>query len=161
MDNIKLSAEMISEIEEWILKFPAKQKRSAVIAALTIVQRHNNGWLSQGLLDAVAVYLELPTIAVYEVATFYSMFELQPVGKYKICVCTNLSCMLCGCKEVVAHLKNKLDVDFGEVTKDGKFSLKEVECIAACDKAPVIEVNGKQFKNVTTQSVDEILVSLK
>jgi len=125
------------------------------------LQRHNNGWLSQGLLDAVAVYLELPTIAVYEVATFYSMFELQPVGKYKICVCTNLSCMLCGCKEVVAHLKNKLDVDFGEVTKDGKFSLKEVECIAACDKAPVIEVNGKQFKNVTTQSVDEILVSLK
>ena len=161
MDNINLSAEMISEIEEWILKFPAKQKRSAVIAALTIVQRHNNGWLSQGLLDAVAVYLELPTIAVYEVATFYSMFELQPVGKYKICVCTNLSCMLCGCKKIVSHLKNKLNLDFGQTTKDSKFTLKEIECIAACDKAPVIQVNGKYFENVTIESVDQILAELE
>ncbi len=161
MVNVSLSTQMILEIEEWVVKFPKKHKKSAVIAALTIVQRYNNGWLNNELLNAVAEYLELPTIAVYEVATFYSMFELQPVGKYKICVCTNISCMLCGGVTVANHLKNKLNINFGEITNDGKFSLKEIECIAACDHAPVVEINGKQFKNVTVESVDEILVNLE
>lgn len=161
MSHIYLSTEMILEIEEWVAKFPKKHKKSSIIAALTIVQKHNNGWLSNQLLDAVAEYLNLPKISVYEIATFYSMFELHPVGKYKICVCTNVSCMLCGCVEVSNHLKNKLNINFGEITNDGKFSLKAVECIAACDKAPVIEINGKQFSNVSCESVDEILVGLE
>ena len=123
---IDLPLEVTSKIDTWILKFPNGRKKSALIAALTIVQEHNNGWLSRELLDAVAAYLELPKIAVYEVASFYSMFELKPVGKYKICVCTNVSCMLCGCKKIVSHLKNKLNLDFGQTTKDSKFNLKEI-----------------------------------
>jgi NADH-quinone oxidoreductase subunit E len=165
MDNISsaipLTLDMIAEIDKWILKFPSGHKKSAVIAALTIVQQHNNGWLSEELLSAVAQYLELPLISVYEVATFYSNFELQPVGKYKIGICTNISCMLCGCKEITKHLKNKLNINFGEITKDGRFSLKAVECIASCDKAPVIDINGNQFANVTIESIDQILMSLE
>ena len=168
MGNISLSDELtlltpdvIAEIEQWIIKFPEKRKKSAIIAALAVVQRHNNGWLSDRLLTEVAEYLELPKISVYEVATFYSMFELKPVGKYKIAICTNISCMLCGCKSIVNHVKNKLNIEFDEVTNNGKFSLKQGECIAACDKAPVIQINNQQFYNVTTELIDKILEDLE
>lgn len=158
---MSLSKEMILEIEEWIKKFPEQHKQSSVIAALTIAQSYNNGWLNRELLDSVAVYLNLPKISVYEVASFYSMFELQPVGKYKISVCTNISCMLCGSCEISRHLQKRLKINFGDITHDGKFSLKEIECISACDKAPVVEINGKQFSNMTVASIDQILVGLK
>ncbi|MGD0466499.1 MAG: NAD(P)H-dependent oxidoreductase subunit E [Gammaproteobacteria bacterium] len=158
---IELPLEITSEIDAWILKFPKQHKKSAIIAALTIVQQYNGGWLSKELLNAVANYLEIPKIAVYEVASFYSMFELKPVGKYKICVCTNVSCMLCGCKEIASHLKNKLNLNFGESSKDFKFTLKEVECLAACDKSPVMQINGKYFENVTIDVIDKILAELK
>lgn len=156
-----LSHKVREQIDHWIKKYPANQKQSAVISALTIVQKENGGYLTQELMDAVAAYLGMPKIAVYEVATFYSMFELKPVGKYKICVCTNISCMLCGSEEIVAHLKEKLGINFGETTPDGKFSLKSVECLAACGSAPAMQIDRDYYENLTCQSVDDILASLE
>ena len=121
-----------AEIDRWIVKYPVDQKQSAVMAALRIAQDENDGWLSTPVMDAVADYLEMPTIAVYEVATFYSMYELQPVGKHKLCVCTNISCMLNGSDEVVAHLEKKTGTKLGGTSADNRYTLKEVECLGAC-----------------------------
>lgn len=150
-----------AEIDTWIAKYPADQKQSAVMAALRIVQDANGGWLTNELMDAVAEYLEMPKVSVYEVATFYSMYEHKPVGKHKICVCTNVSCLLCGSEGIVDHLKQKLGVsEFGEVTEDGRFSLKEVECLGACGGAPMFQIGRKYYENLTPEKVDEILDSL-
>ena len=111
--NTLFNEEIRAEIDRWIAKYPAEQKRSAVMAALTIVQDQNKGYLTNDLMDAVAEYLEMPSIAVYEVATFYSMYELEPVGRHKICVCTNISCMLCGADNIVDHVENKLGIKLG------------------------------------------------
>ncbi len=154
-----LSTEQRAEIDGWISKYPPEQKRSALIAALRIVQ-NTNGWLSPELMDAVADYLELPRIAVYEVATFYSMFDLKPIGRHKICICTNISCMLCGSGEIVRHLEKKLDVRLGETTADGKFTLKEVECLAACAGGPMFQIGQQFYENLTPEKVDSILGSL-
>lgn len=148
------------EIDTWIVKYPPEQKQSAVIPALTIVQEHNNGWLSEELMDAVADYLDMPKIAVYEVATFYSMYELKPVGRHKLAVCTNISCMLAGSEKIVKHLKKRLDIGFGETTADGKFALKEVECLGACANAPVIHMGKHYYENLTPEKLDEILDKL-
>lgn len=148
------------EIDEWVVKYPPEQKQSAVIPALTIVQEHNNGWLSEELMDAVANYLDMPKIAVYEVATFYSMYELKPVGRHKLAVCTNISCMLAGSEKIVKHLKQRLNIGFGETTADGKFALKEVECLGACANAPVIHTGKRYYENLTPEKVDEILDKL-
>lgn len=156
-----LTPTSIEAIEKILIKFPENRKESAIISALMIVQQENNGWLTTELMDAVADYLKIPKIAVYEVATFYSMYELKPVGKYKICICTNLSCMLCGADEIVEYLKNKLNINFGEVTKDGKFSLKKVECLAACGGAPVLQIGEKCYENLTINKVNEILKNLE
>lgn len=156
-----LSQNVRSQIDAWIKKYPADQKQSAVLSALTIVQTENGGYLTQDLMDAVAAYLGMPKIAVYEVATFYSMFELEPVGKYKICVCTSVSCMLCGSEEIVAHLKEKLGITFGETTADGKFTLKSVECLAACGSAPAMQIGPTYYENLSCQTVDDILASLE
>ncbi len=158
--NEQLSAEARAEIDQWIAKYPPEQKRSAVMAALRIVQDANGGWLTEGLIEAVANYLDMAPIAVYEVASFYSMYEHKPVGRHKICVCTNISCMLCGSESVVEYLKNKLEITFGEVTPDGKFSLKEVECLGACVKAPVIQIGNTYYENLTPQKIDKILAEL-
>ncbi|MDH5300441.1 MAG: NADH-quinone oxidoreductase subunit NuoE [Gammaproteobacteria bacterium] len=150
-----------AEIDIWVAKYPADQKQSAVMAALRIVQDANAGWLTNDLMDAVAEYLDMPKVSVYEVATFYSMYERKPVGKHKICVCTNVSCMLCGSDQIVSHLKNKLGVKgFGEITADGRFSLKEVECLGACGGAPMFQIGRKYYENLTPAKVDEILDSL-
>ncbi len=149
-----------AEIDRWIAKYPSEQKRSAVMAALRILQDQNKGYLTNDLMDAVAEYLDLPPIAVYEVATFYSMYELEAVGKHKICVCTNISCMLRGSDEIVEHLRKRLGIGLGETTNDGRFTLKEVECLGACVEAPMFQIADNYHGNLTPETVDEILDGL-
>ena len=156
-----LSTNACREIDEWIAKYPPEQKQSAVMAALRIAQDENEGALSNEIMEAVAAYLDMPSIAVYEVATFYSMYELKPVGKHKICVCTNISCMLNGSDQVVQHLQNKLGIGFGDITDDKQFSLKEVECLGACVNAPVAQIGRDYYENLTPEKLDEILAGLK
>jgi NADH-quinone oxidoreductase subunit E len=152
-----LSAHVREEIDHWLKKFPADRKRSAVIAALHAVQ-HEHGHLPQASMDAVATYLELPPIQVYEVASFYSMFETSPCGRNHISVCTNISCMLRGGEELLAHVEKRLGVKVGESTPDGRFFIKrEEECLAACNGAPMMMVNHVYFENLTPEKVDQIL----
>jgi NADH-quinone oxidoreductase subunit E len=152
-----LSEHIRHEIDHWLTKFPPDRKRSAVLAALRAVQ-HDAGYLTRETMDAVAEYLELPPIQVYEVATFYSMFETKPVGRHSISVCTNISCMLCGGEEVLAHVEKRLGVKVGESTADGRFYLKrEEECLAACNNAPMMMVDHVYYENLTPDKVDEIL----
>lgn len=158
LDLIKPSSR--EEIDRWIAKYPAEQKQSAVMAALRIVQDQNGGYLTDDLMDAIAEYLGMPAIAVYEVATFYSMYELQPVGRHKICVCTNISCMLCASDEIVNHLENRLGIKMGETTADGRFTLKEVECLGACVDAPVIQIGDTYHEKLTPAKIDKILSGL-
>jgi len=148
-------------INKEISKYPSDKKQSAVIAALAIMQ-NNRGWLSEEDISEVSKYLEMPEIAVLEVATFYNMFDLQPVGKYKISICTNISCMLRNSDEIVEHLKNKLKINFNEVTKDGKFCLKESECMGACGGAPLLTINNqKMYENLDIAKIDSLLKELK
>ena len=156
-----ISQEARAEIDQWVAKYPADKKESAVMSALRIMQDANEGSLTTELMDAVAEYLDMEPISVYEVATFYSMYELKPVGKHKICVCTNISCMLCGSDEVVDHLKKRLGIGFGEITEDGKFSLKEVECLGACGGAPMLQIDRKYHENLTPEKLDSILDGLE
>lgn len=156
----KLSQKTREAIDHWVAKYPAEQKQSAVMGALLVTQDDNGGYLTTELMDAVADYLEMPKIAVYEVATFYSMYEHKPVGKHKICVCTNVSCMLRGSDNIVKHLKDKLGIGFGETTTDGRFTLKEVECLAACGGAPMMQIDKTYHENLTNERVDAILEEL-
>jgi NADH-quinone oxidoreductase subunit E len=144
-------------IDAWLKKYPADQKRSAILTALHAAQDQNGGWLSKDIMDAVAAYLELQPIQVYEVATFYDMYELKPCGKNKIRVCTNISCMLRGSDEIAEHLKKRLKIDFNESTPDQKFMLKESECLAACAGAPMMQVENVYYENLTPEKVDSIL----
>jgi NADH-quinone oxidoreductase subunit E len=157
----RLSAASRAEIDQWLAKYPADRKRSASMAALRIVQDQNGGYLTNDLIEAVAEYLGVETIAIYEVATFYSMYEMEAVGRHKICVCTNISCMLCGSDTVVAHLQKKLGIKLGETTADGKFTLKEVECLGACVNAPMMQIGRQYYEKLTPQVIDEILAGLK
>ncbi|MBI3771990.1 MAG: NADH-quinone oxidoreductase subunit NuoE [Gammaproteobacteria bacterium] len=150
-----------AEIDTWIAKYPVERKQSAVMPALRILQDQNGGWLTNDLMDAVAEYLDMPAIAVYEVATFYSMYEHKPVGKHKISVCTNISCLLCGSEDLVRHLEVKLGVKLGQTTGDGKFTLKEVECLGACCGAPMMQIGRQYFENLTPEKIDQILDSLE
>ncbi|MFU8798086.1 MAG: NADH-quinone oxidoreductase subunit NuoE [Gammaproteobacteria bacterium] len=149
------------EIDLWVAKYPPDRQRSAIIPALLLVQDAHDGWLPEAAIEAVADYLSMPHIEAYEVATFYSMYELKPVGKHKICVCTNISCMLSGSEKIVDHLKNKLNINFGETTPDGKFTLKEVECLAACANAPMFQIGRDYYENLTPEKIDQILAELK
>jgi len=149
-------------IDHWVAKFPEGRQRSAIIAALREVQHDNQGFLTPELMDAVAEYLDLPPIQVYEVATFYSMFETRPVGRHHVSVCTNISCMLCGSDDIVAHVEKKLGIKTGESTADGRIFLKqEEECLAACNGAPMMMVDHVYYENLTPQRVDEILDNLE
>jgi NADH-quinone oxidoreductase subunit E len=157
-EGAALSAHVREEIDRWVAKFPKGRQRSAVIAALHAVQHENHGYVTPELMDAVAAYLDIPAIQVYEVAAFYSMFETKPVGRHSISVCTNISCMLRGAEEIVAHIERKLGVKTGESTPDGKFYLKqEEECLAACCGAPMMMVDHHYFENLTSAKVDEVL----
>jgi NADH-quinone oxidoreductase subunit E len=152
-----LSAHVREEIDHWLAKFPADRRRSAVIAALHAVM-HEKGHLPVESMDAVAQYLGIPAIEVYEAATFYSMFETRPTGRHHISVCTNISCMLCGGDSILAHIEKRLGIRLGESTPDGRFYLKrEEECLAACDGAPMMMVNHVYFENLTPEKVDRIL----
>lgn len=149
------------QIDAWIAKYPAEQKQSAIIPSLHILQDVNNGWLSESVMKAVAEYLDMPAIDVYEVGTFYSMFELNPIGENKINVCTNISCQLNGSESIVVHLKQQLGIRLGETTKDGKITLKEVECLGACCGAPMMQVNHDYHEHLTSNKVDQILNGIK
>jgi NADH-quinone oxidoreductase subunit E len=156
-----LSDHVREEIDHWVAKFPSDRKRSAVISALHAVQHENNGFLTTDLMDAVAAYLDLPKILVYEVASFYSMFETKPVGRHHISVCTNISCMLRGSQEVVEHVEKKLGIKTGESTPDGRIYLKrEEECLAACTGAPMMMVDHVYHENLTPPIIDKILDEL-
>ena len=157
-----LSEHARAEIDRWVARFPQGRQRSAIIAALREVQHENGGWLTVPLMDAVAAYLELPPIQVYEVATFYSMFETRPVGRHSVSVCTNISCMLCGSDSIVAHIEQKLGIRTGESTPDGRIYLKrEEECLAACVNAPMMMVDHVYHEHLTLERVDEILDALE
>jgi NADH-quinone oxidoreductase subunit E len=153
-----LSAHLREEIDHWLEKFPPDRKRSAVLAALRGAQHENNGFLTRELMDGIAEYLQLPAVQVYEVATFYSMFETKPVGRHHVSVCTNISCMLCGGEEILTHVERRLGIKVGESTTDGRFFLKqEEECLAACTGAPMMMVDHVFYENLTPEKVDEIL----
>ena len=156
-----LSSEALAKIDRAIEKYPPDQKRSAVMAALAIAQ-DEHGYLSPELMDFVAAYLEMPSIAVYEVASFYEMYDLEPAGKYKLCICTNLPCALSGASEAAEHLKRKLGLDWNELSADGRFKLKEGECFGACGDAPVVLVNNKTMLiGMTPKQLDKWIEELE
>ena len=156
-----LSPDSIKKIDYELTKYPADQRQAAVMAALRVVQTER-GWLSEESISEVAAYLRMPDIAAMEVASFYNMYDLKPVGQYKITICTNISCMLRDSDSIVNHLQTKLGVGFNEVTEDGKFCLKEGECMGACGGAPLMTVNNHTMHEfLTPESVDVILEGLK
>ena len=156
-----LLPDICEHIDKWILRYPPEQKRSGVFEALRVVQERNGGSLTVELMDAVADYLDMPNIAVYEVATFYTMYYLNPVGQHVINLCTNISCMLNGAEKILAHLKKQLGIDLNETTSDGKFTLKEVECLGACVKAPACQIGKQYHESLTPEKIDKILAALK
>jgi NADH-quinone oxidoreductase subunit E len=159
--SYELTPHVKEEIESWKARFPKDRQRSAVISALHAVQHENHGFVTAEQMNAVAEFLELPTIQVYEVATFYSMFQTREVGRNEVAICTNVACMLRGADDIVEHVENKLGIKTGESTEDGKIFLKqEEECIAACCGAPAMMVNHKYHENLTKDQIDEILDGL-
>lgn len=157
-----LSQHVREEIDHWVAKFPPGRQRSAVIAALRAAQHENEGFLTPELMNAVAAYLKLAPIQVYEIATFYSMFETRPCGRHHVSVCTNISCMLCGADDIVAYVEQKLGIKTGESTPDGRIYLKkEEECLAACVGAPMMMVDHVYHEHLTPAKVDQILDRLE
>lgn len=157
-----LSGHTREEIDHWVAKFPPGRQRSAALSALRAAQEQNHGFLSAELMDAVADYLQLPPIQIYEVASFYSMFETHPCGRHHVSVCTNISCMLCGGEEIEAHVERKLGISSGQSTPDGRIFLKrEEECLAACTGAPMMMVDHVYYEHLTPETVDQILDALK
>jgi NADH-quinone oxidoreductase subunit E len=155
-----LSEQIKTRIDRELTKYPADQKQSAVMAALRFVQ-DEKGWIANEDMADIATYLGMPQMAVYEVATFYHMYNLKPMGKHTLTVCTNISCMLCGSSEVVDYLGKKLGIGLGEVTPDGKYGLREGECFGACVDAPMFTINNKQLcGRLTTDKIDQILAEL-
>jgi NADH-quinone oxidoreductase subunit E len=157
-----LSEHTRKEIDHWVARFPAGRQRSAVLSALRAAQEQNHGYLTTALMDAVAAHLKLPPIQVYEVATFYSMFETHPCGRHHVSICTNISCMLRGAEDLVAHVERRLGIKQGESTADGRIFLKqEEECLAACTGGPMMMVDHVYHENLTTADVDRILDELR
>ena len=156
-----LSADSLKKIDQAMAKYPPEKKQSAVMAALTVAQ-DEKGYLSPQIMDFVAGYLGMAPIAVYEVASFYAMYDLKPVGKHKLCICTNLPCALSGADDAAEHLKNRLGIDWNETTADGRFTLKEGECFGACGDAPVMLVNNKKMLSfMTPEKIDRWLAEAK
>lgn len=158
---INVPENIFKKSEAWLKKFPSNKKRSAVIEILKIFQKHNGGYLNEDLIGEVAFFLGISKIFAYEVATFYSMFDLHKVGRYKIYFCVSVSCMLCGSDDLIKYIKNKLKINFNETTNDGKFTLKKAECLAACGGAPVMLIGEKYYENLTFSGIDNILNDLE
>lgn len=156
-EKFELSHNVKKQIDHWVAKFPKGKQRSATLAALHIMQDEHEGYLTTAMMDAVAEYLDIPAIQVYEVATFYVMYDKKPVGKNKLFVCTNIVCQLCDSDRIVEHLEKKLHIKMGETTQDGQFTLKEFECLGACTGAPMMQVNKDYHENLTPEKVDDIL----
>jgi NADH-quinone oxidoreductase subunit E len=157
-----LSQDTRREIDHWVAKFPPGRQRSASLAALRAAQEQNQGFLTADLMDAVAEYLKLAPIQVYEVARFYSMFETHPCGRHHVSICTNISCMLNGAEELVTHAQRKLGIRLNESTPDGRIFLKrEEECLAACTGAPMMMVDHVFHEHLTPEKLDAILDELK
>jgi NADH-quinone oxidoreductase subunit E len=156
-----LSEGVRAKIDHWMQRFPDNQKRSAVIEALKYAQDDNKGFLTEALMDAVADYLGMPKIAVYEVVSFYTLYNVQPVGRHTISICSNISCMLAGSEKIIDHLKKRLQVENNGTSADGKFTLREVECLAACTVAPMFQIGRNYYEHLTPQKVDAILDELE
>ncbi len=154
------NADIREQFDAWVAKYPAGKAQSAVIPCLHILQDANDGWLPKPVMKALAEYLAIPEISVYEVATFYTMYDLEPVGKHKINVCTNISCQLNGSDEVVAHLEKCLNVKLGETTQDGQYTLRQVECLGACCGAPMMQVDRDYHEHLTSDRIDQILAGI-
>ena len=162
MSESLLTAETIKAIDHWVAKFPPDRKRSAIIQSLYAAQEQNDGWLSPEIITAVAEYLGLPAAWAYEVASFYSMFHLEPCGRHKVAICTNISCWLNGASEIVETAEKKLGIKLGETTEDKRITLvREEECLAACVRAPMMLVDGHYHENLTSESVEKLLDSLE
>lgn len=146
----------MNDINHWIAKYPVEERQSAVMSTLRIVQEEH-GYLTTELMDAVAEYLDMAPIAVYEVASFYTMYEHKPIGRHLINVCTNISCQLRDSAQVVNHLEKKLGIRLGETTDDGRFTLRSVECLGACVNAPMMQVDKEYHENLTPESIDAAL----
>lgn len=155
-----ISPERLRDIDHWIGKYPPDQKQSAVMSALRIVQDEHH-YLTPQLMDAVADYLDMPAIAVYEVATFYTMYEKEPVGRNLVNVCTNISCKLRGSSEIFDHLQETLGVEAGGTTADGRFTLRSVECLGACVHAPMMQVNKDYHENLSVETIAQVLEQYK
>lgn len=156
-----LTPEIRAAIDGWIAKYPPEWKQSAVMPALTLVQDANGGWLTRDLMDDVAAYLDMPEVSVYEVATFYGMYDLEPQGRHKVCVCNSVSCMLLGSEELIEHVERTYGVGLGQTTADGRFTFKEVECLGACRHAPAVLVDKTYHENLSPQALDELIAELE
>lgn len=159
-EKVTLSAPVRAHLDQWNMRYPKEHKRSGVFEALRVVQEENGGYLTVPLMEAVADYLELPSIAVFEIAGFYTLYNLQPVGRHIINVCTNISCALNGAEKILEHCKKRLGINLNENTKDGRFTLKEVECLGACVAPPVCQIGKQYHENLTVEKIDEILEKL-
>jgi len=153
--------EVRSAIDGWVAKYPPEWKQSAVMPALTLVQEWNGGWLSADLMDDVAAYLDMPSVAVYEVASFYSMYDVKPTARHKVCVCNSISCMLNGSEELIHHVEHKYQVKPGETTADGRFTFKEVECLGACRDAPAVLIGKTYYERLSPEALDKLIEGLE
>jgi NADH-quinone oxidoreductase subunit E len=153
--------EIRAGIDAHIAKYPAEWKQSAVMPALTLVQEHNGGWLSRELMDDVAVYLDMPEVSVYEVASFYGMYDLEPTGRHKVCICNSISCMLNGSEDLIHHVEHKYAVRPGETTADGRFTFKEVECLGACRDAPAVLIGKTYHERLSAEDLDALIEGLE
>jgi len=160
--QVILSEKTRAHIDSWLAKFPPDRKRSAVLQGLHAAQEQNGGWLNDELIAGVAKYLDIPPVWAYEVASFYSMFELEKVGRHNVAFCTNISCWLNGGEELAQHAERKLGCKRGQSTADGRIFLKrEEECLAACSAAPMMVINGHYHENLTPEKVDALLDGLE
>jgi NADH-quinone oxidoreductase subunit E len=156
-EAVELWEQTKQAIDEWAKKFPADQSQSAVLYALHLVQENNGGWLTEPLLEAVADYLNMTRMQIFEVATFYDMYDLEPTGYYKLRVCNSISCHLMGAETIIEHIKNKFNIAHNQTSTDGQFVFKEVECLGACRCGPVMLLDKTYYEHLTPDKVDEII----
>ena len=159
-EKFEFTKENLKKANEIIAKYPEGRQRSAILPLLDLAQRQNNGWLSTDAIEHVADILKMPYIRALEVASFYTMFNLKPVGKYHIQVCGTTPCMLRGAEDIVKSCKSKLKIELGQTTKDGKFTLSEVECLGACVDAPIVQINDDYYENLTKESIEDLIDNL-